>query len=391
MKNNIKELVNVLTFKNVFKLFLIIFILSIPFKNAVYQVSLVILILMFFLHMIVNKNYQQIKNLYYNFKSIFYLFGLLIISLTISNLLNIDLENNSLRALLSFFYKFGLLFWAFLYFYMIGFFKEKEIIYYVFFSILLQFFIGTHQAIFYHNVLESINNISDGITGATFNRNQFGLIMGIAVLISILYFKNKFIIYITPLFISGVVFSYSRAVWIALICAIILYGVLNLKKFSLKDISIVLVIFTISIIIFFSIDSVSSRFEQLLNGHSSGRFEIWIHSIDLIKEQLFFGYGLDAWNNFKFKTYSNIHNSLLEILFVSGIVGLIILLSILILIVKEVLVTQNYKILSILLYFCIISFFGNSMFYSKIFLSYLIIFCVILFKNRIYNQILKEQ
>jgi len=374
-----------------FKFVLFVFVISIPFKNTVYQVSLVILILMFFLHVYLNKNYLKLKLIYLEFKNIIYIFLLLIGTLSISNLININLENDSLRALLSFIYKFGLLFFVLIYFYAINYFKEKELVTYVLLSILLQLSIGVYQAIVYHDVLSDIKNISNGITGQTFNRNQFGLIMGIGAIISLLYFKEKFIKILFPIFILGAIFSYSRAVWVAFIFSIVLYGIFNIKNFKLKDIIIIISIFLICLVLFFNIDSLSNRFEQLLNANSSGRGEIWLHTIALIKEKILFGYGLDSWKLHQLKNYSNIHNSILEILFVSGIAGLIVFLLIFITILREIFSGKNYLFLALISYFSIISLFDNSIFYSKIYLSFLIIFCIFIFKNRIDKSSIKGE
>lgn len=55
-----------------------------------------------------------------------------------------------------------------------------------------------------------------------------------------------------------------------------------------------LIILIILGLIFFNIDSLSNRLVQLLNGEPSHRDEIWLHSLTLVIQKPFFGWGLDS-------------------------------------------------------------------------------------------------
>ena len=75
--------------KNIFKVLLFIWIMSIPFKNAIYQISVVTIIVFFIFYLIKIKNFNiLIENLK---SSIYLLFGFIeiILSMITSNFLSL--------------------------------------------------------------------------------------------------------------------------------------------------------------------------------------------------------------------------------------------------------------------------------------------------------------
>ena len=74
---------------------------------------------------------------------------------------------------------------------------------------------------------------------------------------------------------------------------------------------------------------IESRFMSFSSDGGSGRFQIWKNAIDTFVENPIFGIGINATRNYNMEVYSRgvyVHNTLLEVLVESGIVGLIIYL-----------------------------------------------------------------
>jgi len=62
--------------------------LFIPFKNAFYQASTFLLTVTFFIYVVVNRDYKYVKEIIVKYKDIVFAFLLILISMTISNLIN---------------------------------------------------------------------------------------------------------------------------------------------------------------------------------------------------------------------------------------------------------------------------------------------------------------
>ena len=87
--------------------------------------------------------------------------------------------------------------------------------------------------------LHNIGNKIEGLTDPIFNRNIFGLLMGMGVIVSFLSIKftSKIILKILlvtllVLFIFTTLFTYSRAVWVALIASFLAYIIVNIRNFN---------------------------------------------------------------------------------------------------------------------------------------------------------------
>ena len=78
--------------KNIFNILLFLWVISIPFKNALFQISLVSIILFFLIYIIKNKDYNYFKMLLYKYKDLLVLSILLLLCMTISNYIN-DISN----------------------------------------------------------------------------------------------------------------------------------------------------------------------------------------------------------------------------------------------------------------------------------------------------------
>lgn len=365
-----------------FRLLLAIWILSIPFKNAIYQGSTILLVLFFFYHIFKTKNYSILMENWKETKLLSIGFYCIILSMIITNTLNLDmLDKKSWHIIYMFLIRYGLVFIALAYFYKLNFFNKKEIITTVIVSLSFLMLTGLYQIIGNPNILSG-----SGITGTLDNRNAFGLFMGMGFVTSLLLIKEKsnlgFLLLL--LFCFFMIFSFSRSSWVASFCSSSLLLILNYKNVR-KVHFMYFLIFCLGIgILFSSFDSFQNRFTQLLEGNSSHRTIIWSHTLTFIKESLFYGYGMDSWKNLPdelLNRFPDPHNLFLEILIYTGLIGLVSCLFSIIVILIKIIKTKQLILLPIATYFLVVTQFDFGAYGSKELLSFLTIFVFILYSN----------
>ncbi len=375
-----------------FNILLLIWCISIPFKNAVYQSATALIILFFLVYIIKNKDYVYFKELASKFKDLILVFSLIILSMTVSNFINDVSNTDAWRTELMFILRYALIFVILLYFYSKDFINKKRLFLFAFISLLIQSFDGVYQSILGYDFFNhNIGNLSRGLTGATFNRNSFGFFMGLAFLMSFLCLlkrvkidiKTLFFFISLVLFAYATLFSYSRAVWGALFSSFLIYLVINLKSFRVKHIISLIIIIFITIMIFENVDSLSNRFNSLLDGNSSLRDVIWLKAIELIKEKPLLGFGLDTWQIHGLKQFAGLHNSILEILLFTGTLGLLAFLSLLFLTLKTIFINKKWDLLLIINYLFVVSQFDQTIFKRKMFLCVVTIFMFYVYVHRI--------
>lgn len=388
-------MINFFNPKNIFNVLLLVWVVSIPFKNAIYQGSTIFLIIFFLVYVIKNKDYNNLKILFHKYKNLFVTFSLIILSMTISNMLNDVSKTDAWHLELSYIYRYAFIFIILIYFYSKDFFLKQTLIIFIFISLGIQGLDGVYQSITGYDIFRhNIGDLSLGLSGATFNRNIFGFFMGIGVILSFFLIKkdeilSKFnLIFLSffIIFIFSTLFSFSRAAWVSVFISFVLYFILNYKKINIKHIIGVSMISIFLIVIFLNIDLLQNRFEQLLNGQTSRRDTIWINTIYLIKQKLFFGWGVDTWQIYGLKEFAGIHNITLEILFYMGFFGLFSFLIFLGLIIKEIFSIKNYELLSFIIFMLIVGQFDHSIITGKTYLATMTILMFFVFMNRIDNK-----
>lgn len=385
-------MVSFFNLKNIFSVLLLVWVISIPFKNAIYQGSTIFLIIFFLVYVIKNKDYCNLKILFYKYKDLFIAFSLIILSMTISNILNDVSKTEAWHLEFSYIYRYAFIFIILIYFYSKDFFSKQMLIIFIFISLGIQGLDGVYQSITGYDIFKhNIGDLSLGLSGATFNRNIFGFFMGIGILFSFfLIKKNEILNKINLIFISffiififSTLFSFSRAVWVSVFISFILYFILNYKRINIKHIIWISIICFSLILIFLNIDLLQNRFEQLLMGDTSLRDTIWINTTNLIKEKIFFGWGVDTWQIYGLKEFAGIHNVTLEILFYMGFFGLFSFIIFLGLIIKEIFGIKNYEVLSFIIFMLIIGQFDHSIISGKTYLATMTILMFFVFMNRI--------
>lgn len=367
----ISSIVNNLIFKSI----LFIWILSIPFKNAIYQISVLLLIVMFIYHLV---NTMRFDILIENFKKTKYLFigfCFIVISMCISNLLNAEyLTSKSWYTVGMFIIRYGIIFIVLSYFYKLDYFKKEEVVITILLSLSLVMFTGFYQIIYNLNVLDS-----EGITGVLSNRNIFGLFMGMGLVLSILLLINKKILafFLILAFSFFMIFSFSRSAWVSSIFAFLVFLIINYKKIKLNHLVYLVTFLFIILLIYLNFDSFQNRIRLLLDGYSSDRDLIWMHTITFIKEKIVFGYGMNSFKNLPdplLQIYVAPHNMILENLIFIGTIGLLSFIFTFFIILRNIIITRNLILLPIASYFLIVTQFDFSVFSSKELLSFFTIF-----------------
>ena len=365
-------------FKNAFNIVLLIWCISIPFKNAVYQISTVLLILHFIIYIIINKDSNHLKELLYKFKKLIFAFSLIILSMTISNFINDVSTTDAWKLELMFILRYALVFIVLIYFYSKDIINKKNLTIFIIISLFIQSSDGIYQSIFgYDFFANNIASLNTGINGAIGNRNTYSFLMGLGFIISFVclikksntILINSYLSILLATFTFLILFSYSRAVWVALFVGLLIYIVSQSKYLKVKHFIYLLIFLCIVFLIFMNIDSLSNRLEQLFRLNTSSRDKIWLKAIELIKEKPFFGWGLDTWKINGAVNLNGIHNSILEILVFTGVFGLISFLGVLYITIKHIFKNKQWELLFIISFLFITSQFGHSIFKTKIFLS----------------------
>ncbi|MDD2896223.1 MAG: O-antigen ligase family protein [Aliarcobacter sp.] len=385
-------MISLLKQQNIFIFLLFLWTVSIPFKNAIYQGSIITLIIFFVIYIIKNRDYNNFKILFYKYKDLFIAFSLIILSMTISNIINDVSKTEAWHLEFSYIYRYAFIFIILIYFYSKKFFSKQLFVTFVFISLGIQGLDGVFQSITSYDIFKhNIGNLTDGLSGVTFNRNIFGFFVALGVILSFFLIRkdnifNKINFIVFPFFIIFIfctLFSYSRAAWVSIFIAFSFYIIMNYKKINIKYIFISGIIFIILFFIISNVDLLQNRFEQLLKGDSSLRNVIWLNAIELIKEKLIFGWGLDTWKNYGMKEFAGVHNIILEILFFMGFFGLLAFIYFFILVIKEIFNVKNYVLLTFVVFMLVVGQFDHSIITGKTYLSPMVILMFFVFVYRV--------
>lgn len=368
--------------KNIFKFFLFIWIMALPFKNAVYQISVILIILYFIVHIIKTKNINILKE---NLKvtiPLFIGFSFIIFAMLLANLLNLEyLDKKSWNVIYMFILRYGLVFIILAYFYRLEYFTKKEIFLFMLFSFFFLGLTGVYQIVNNPSVI-----LGEGVVGTLNNRNAFGLFMGMGFVLSLytINYKKNLAFYLIPFFTFLMIFSFSRSSWVASSATIFVLICLNYKSITIKHFGYFILFLIFLLLLYFIFDSLQLRFAQLINGDTSLRSTIWIKTLALIKERLLIGYGVDSWMNLSdpyLKGFPDPHNMILEILIYTGLMGLMACFFTIGIVLYKIIKDKNLILLPIATYFLVVTQFDFGAFFSKELLSFLTIFVFFVYSN----------
>ena len=372
---------------------LILWIFSIPLKNAFYQATTALLILLFLVHIFYYKQKKELKALWGTYKQLFSLFILFITIMFLSSFLGIS-EHKAFSEIFKYIYRYPLILFVLFYFYKQTFFTRKWFLTIIFIALFIHALDGIYQY-FTGFDLFRYKSLYSGIrlTGAVSNPNPFGLVMAIGSIISLIFFlelkkdfysplEKLFYFFAFILFLFTLFYSQSRAAWMMFIFFFLGYIGVHLKKHGAnKKLLISICSIVILIIIFFiTNNNLHHRLVSIIEGNSSQRLEIWLFTITQIKENPVFGYGLESFKilaaNTNLSYFAGTHNAFLEILLVTGIIGFSIFIYFVFIVLKESLTKEKILYGLFFLSYLLLLQFDGSLIKGKI---YTTIFIIILF------------
>lgn len=370
-------------YKLAFNIILFIWLCSIPFKNAIYQISTILVLLFFVVHLIINKNYSVLIENFKKTKVLTVFVALILLSMCLASILNPELlAKKSWHYIISFFYRYVLVFIALAYFYRLKYFDKKVLVDVFLFGLLFV------AAIAIFMLILNPDTVYGGLKGTFDNRNAMGLAMSLGVVFTLFVLKNNIKIGLVLLVIFGfcMLFSFSRSGWVAGFLAYIIFIVFYFKELNKKFFIAVGICILVLICVYFGVDSLQDRVNLLLQGNSSHRTDLWKFGLTQIPNNLFFGHGVSCWRNLNLPVdiavHTGLHNSTLEILLFTGIFGLVAWISAVLTVFYQILKDKNYIYLSLLLYFVVITQFDFSVFDSKELFSAVTIFMFLVYSDK---------
>lgn len=377
-------------YKLAFNIILFIWLCSIPFKNAIYQISTVLVLLFFVAHLIINKNYSVLIENFKKTKVLTVFVALILLSMCLANILNPELlAKKSWHYIISFFYRYVLVFIALAYFYRLKYFDKKVLVDVFLFGLLFV------AAIAIFMLILNPDTVYGGLKGTFDNRNAMGLAMSLGVVFTLFILKDNIKIGLVLLAIFGfcMLFSFSRSGWVASFVAYMVFYIFYYKKLDKRFFIIFGICILAVILLYLSIDIFQDRVNSLLKGNSSYRTNLWKFGLTQIPNNLFFGHGVSCWRNLNLPVdiaaHTGLHNSTLEILLFTGIFGLATWISAVLTVFYQILKDKNYIYLSLLVYFVVITQFDFSVFDSKELFGAVTIFMFLVYSDKFKAKLCK--
>lgn len=388
--SNILNYIKANKWESIFKFALFLWLCSVPFKNALYQVFTFLIIFLCAWHFIVNKNYDILISNLRKTKALTIAFCFIIITMILANLLNLELlGKKSWHHIIMLVVRYGFVFIALAYFYVLGFFSKKEIVGYLLFGTMNLSLMAIVQGILNPEILfGDVRNIDIGIKGTLNHRNAMGLVMSASVVFSFFILRKNLLAGagLLGIYTFCMIFSFSRSGWVASAVAFLIFIFVNFKKLD-KRFFIILTLFIIAlVVVYFNVDSFHTRFDHLLNGDSSYRTTLWKYGFGMIEQDPIFGYGVGSWRSLPMSpdiaAHTGVHNSIIEIMLFTGIIGLVAWISAVIVVLMEVIRSKNFIYLPPLVYFVVLTQFDFSVFDSKELLSYVSVFLFLVYSDK---------
>ena len=373
---------------------ILIFVIFIPMKTTFYQGSFVGLAVVFCFYCFYYRKIETLKELFLLYKHIVIAFGLILLSMTISNSLGKFVTMDSWSTQFHYLFRYFFVFFILLFFYREKLISQRFIALAILCSLSLQGLDGLHQAIFGSDFIKgNIGSIVQGLSGATFNRNNFGFFMtiGASLCTGLLFYRDKYklttfntitLTILLCLFLFNLLFTYSRASWLFYSVFFFIIATLDYKQLSKKHYLAFGTVIISIVCIFLYFDNLTLRLIQLLQMDDGGRKPIWDDTFRLIQENYLFGYGLMTYEYITSQPTLSIHNSILEILLFLGIFGFIAFTLLLYLILKEIVKAKNYFYLAFFFAFLVITQFDNSIIKGITSLSSLALFAFFIFSDK---------
>ena len=369
-----------------------LWIFSIPLKNAFYQITTILLIILFLVHFFYFGSKKQLLEVWQSYKLIFLLFIGFIVAMTLSSLFGIG-GHKAFSEIPKYAYRYPLVLFIFLYLYKQSIFSRKWLLSVILITLFIHALDGVYQYITGIDFIKHLPIPIDGhITGAVFNPNPYGLVMATGAIVSLVYFfepqqytsdiKKAFYFFALLLFLAVLFYTQSRAAWVMFSCFFTGYMIVYLKQYGLnkKLIISLFFIFILITLLFLNDSNLHQRLQSLMEGYSSGRMDIWLFTLNKIKENPILGYGVDSFRilaaNTHLNHYAGPHNTLLEIFLFTGIIGFSVFITLIFAALKESFTKEKILYGLFFLSYLLLLQFDGSLIRGKIHLS---VFIIVLF------------
>jgi O-antigen ligase len=375
--------------------FLFMWILFIPMKTVFYQLGVVGLISIFVYYVFVERHIARFKSLLTEYADLIMAFSLIVVCMVIANMFSPYVTSDSWRTLFHFIVRHGLVLLVLLFFLQEGLLSRKLVLTALGLSLAVQGIDGLIQGFAHVDFIKgNQGSFEAGLTGATFSRNVFGMFMaiGLGLTVSILTCKTlpmlprkKLLLFaiFSFIFLTGVLFSYSRSSWLFVGVFLLVWFILNAKNVTRVHVTFVASILGLILLAFMFSESLDERLQMLINGYSSYRYEIWEHALQLIQERWLLGYGVDTYSVVGMKNFGGVHNSTLEIFLYTGVVGFAAYAFLLYKTIVEIYRSKRYHYFMFLVAFLIMIQFDYSVMSGIATLSMWVIFLFFVFSNRV--------
>ena len=380
------------------KFFFVIWVVFIPMKTSIYQISFAGVVGVFFAYLFLSSKISTLKSIFIENKNIISAFGLVLVSMTISNALSTETTIYSWSTQFHYLFRYFFMFIMLLFFHKEAIFSKNFILITVLIALCFQGIDGIYQSLFgFDFIKNNAGSLLNGLSGATFNRNNFGFFMtiGTSICTGLLFYNKDYaltkihtsiLIILLLVFLFNLIFTYSRASWLFYGVFVFILFIFDYKKISKKHLFIFLTIIVLTIFMFYYFDNLFLRLSQLLKMDDGGRYPIWNDALHLIKKNYIFGYGLMTYQYIASQPILSVHNSILEILLFLGVFGFIAFTLLLYLIVSEIIKTKDYFYLAFFFAFLVITQFDNSIIKSISSLSTLSIFAFFIFVKNSFEE-----
>jgi len=330
---------------------LFLWIFSIPLKNALYQATTILLILSFLVHVFYFGKKEQVKEVWQTYKPLFLLFAAFVLSMILSGLFGIS-GHKAFSEIPKYLYRYPLILFILFYFYHRSFFSRKWLLTVVLGALSIHALDGVYQLVAGIDLIKHLPLPPDGrVCGAVFNPNPYGLLMAAGSMISIVCFleqekdsafmKRTFYFFTLLLFLFVLFYTQSRAAWVMSGFFMIIYIIMHIKEHGMQKkllLSLFLIILPV-IFLFLTNASLHQRLISLAEGYSANRGDIWLFTLDRIMEHPILGYGVDSFKVLVADTplehFAGTHNTFLEILLFTGIIGFSIFIVLVLAALKE--------------------------------------------------------
>jgi|GEM_PF-1826273 len=315
------------------KTVVLIFILFIPFKDSIYEISNGLIGIIFLLLIIQKKEIV----FFINNKRTVLIFLLLFISMTMSNFMGqADFYGWEKQA--QFFYRYVLLYFALLYFLQKNFISISFIFYAAFLSLGIQAINGIYQ---YFAGIDLLKHrlIFGGhrLTAAVHNPNLFGFLMMIGALsiigtihpsrlIKTGTWKFLALCLLLCMFFFCLLYSGSRAAWLSLACGIFLFFLLRFRNWNRTMKFFAIALLLALPVLLLPNDFFMNRMGSAFISYGQ-RPECWQGAAAFIPDAPVFGHGIRddmVFHRIKGRPVTWPHNAYLEAMVYLGVVGFLV-------------------------------------------------------------------